>query len=287
MIIDFRVRPPFKAFCDLHIFRPREPEPDPVTVSGLRLDLPSYRSFEEKSIAAFLEEMDEAGIDMAVAMGRQSPPPYGSVPNEDLSELVTTYPDRFVAFGGIDGSQGEEALREIDRCREMGFKGVALDNGWCDPPLYDDDEKLFSIYQKCMEDGLIVSLTSSIFVGPDLTYCMPVHIQRVARRFKELTIVVPHAAWPWTTEMCGVAFQNPNVYLIPDFYGHIPNSPGATEYVRSANYFLSYRMLFASSYPVRPLKQSVEQFKDLGFELEEIRSRCLGENAARLLGLDD
>ena len=45
-------------------------------------------------------------------------------------------------------------------------------------------------------------------------------------------------------------------------------------------------MLFASSYPVRPLKQSVEQFKDLGFELEEIRSRCLGENAARLLGLD-
>ena len=286
MIIDFRVRPPFKSFCDLHIFRPRETAPDPFTVSGLQLDLPSYRSFEEKSIAAFIEEMDEAEIDRAVVMGRQSPSPYGWVPNEDLSELVMRYPDRFTAFAGIDGSQGEEALREIVRCHELGFKGVALDNGWCDPPLYDDDEKLFPIYEKCVEYGLIVSLTSSIFVGPDLTYCMPVHIQRVARRFKELTIVVPHAAWPWTTEMCGVAFQNSNVYLIPDFYGHIPNTPGATEYVRSANYFLSHRMLFASSYPVRPLKQSVEQFKALDFNSEEIRSRCLGGNAMRLLGLD-
>ena len=286
MIVDFRVRPPFKGFCDLHLYRPRPPNPDPVTVSGLRLDMPSYRSYEERSIEAFVEEMDEAEIDVGVVMGRQSPDPYGWIPNEDLAELVEAYPGRFVAFGGINGTKTEEALQEIDRCRAMGFKGVALDNGWCDPPLYDDDETLFPIYEKCMSDGLIVSITSSIFVGPDMMYCHPVHIQRVARRFNELKIVVPHAGWPWTTQMCGVAFQNPNVHLIPDFYGHIPNTPGAQEYVRSANYFLSYRLLFGSSYPVRPLKQSVEQFTALGFDSEEIRRRCLGENAARLLGLD-
>ena len=287
MIIDFRVRPPFKSFCDLHIFRKRDANYDPVTVSGLRLDLPPYRSLEEQSISAFLEEMDEAKIDVGVVMGRQSPPPYGWIPNEELAELVETYPKRFVAFGGVNGSKTDGALAEIDRCRGLGFKGIALDNGWCDPPLYDDDESLFPLYEKCMADGLIVSITSSIFVGPDMTYCMPVHIQRVAQRFKQLKIVVPHAAWPWTTEMCGVAFQNPNIYLIPDFYGHIPNTPGAEQYVRSANYFLSYRLLFGSSYPVRPLKQSVEQFKALDFDSDEIRSRCLGENAARLLGLDD
>jgi predicted TIM-barrel fold metal-dependent hydrolase len=285
MIVDFRVRPPFKAFRDLHLYRPRDPHPDPVTVSGLRLNMPAYRSFEEKSIDAFMEEMDEAGIDVGVVMGRQSPPPYGSIPNDEVAELVATYPGRFVGFGAVDAGTGDSALREIERCRGLGLKGIALDNGWSDPPLYDDDERIFPLYELCQREGLIVSLTSSIFVGPDMTYCMPVHIQRVAQRFKRLTIVVPHAGWPWTTEMCGVAFQNPNVYLIPDFYGHIPNTPGAEQYVRSANYFLSYRLLFGSSYPVRPLGQSVEQFKALPFDSEDIRRRGLGLNAARLLGL--
>jgi len=61
--------------------------------------------------------------------------------------------------------------------------------------------------------------------------------------------------------------------------------PGANEYVKAANYYLGHRLLFASSYPVRPLGQSVEQFRALPFASDEIRSRCLGGNAARLLGL--
>ena len=72
MIVDFRVRPPFKSVRDLHLYRPRDPNPDPVTVSGLRMNLSTYRSFEEKSIDAFMEEMDEAGIDVGVATQRQS-----------------------------------------------------------------------------------------------------------------------------------------------------------------------------------------------------------------------
>jgi predicted TIM-barrel fold metal-dependent hydrolase len=132
---------------------------------------------------------------------------------------------------------------------------------------------------------MIASFTSSIFVGPDLTYCDPVHIQRVARRFPKLRIVVPHGAWPYTVQICAVAFQCSNVYLLPDFYGHIPNMPGADEYVKAANYYLGHRLLFASSYPVRPVGQSVEQFKALPFDSDEIRWRCLGGNAARLLGL--
>ena len=286
MIIDFRVRPPYGGFCDLHLYRPRSSSVDPVTASGLSLNLEPSRSFDERSIEAFVEEMDQAGIDMAVVMGRQSPSPYGSVPNDDVAGLVNSYPRRFVGFGSVDGLAGQAALDEVDRCVELGFKGIALDNGWCDPPLYDDDERLFPLYERIHEHGLIVSLTSSIFVGPDVEYCNPVHIQCVARRYPELPIVVPHAAWPWTAVMCGVAFQCTNVYLLPDFYGHIPNTPGAEEYVRSANYFLSHRLLYGSSYPVRPLGQSIEQFRALGFESDEIRSLGLGGNAARLLGLD-
>lgn len=285
MIIDFRVRPPIGSFLTSALYNARDPNPDPVTARALQMDMPHYRSFAEKSFDAFLEEMDEAGIDLAVIMGRQSPPQYGSIPNEEIVAILKAHPKRFLAFGGVDGSTGEAALAEIERIKGWGFRGVALDNGWCDPPLYDDDPKLDPVYARCAELGLIVSITSSIYVGPDLSYSDPKHIQRVARRFPKLKIVVPHAAWPHTTLMCAVAMQCTNVYPVPDFYGHIPNMPGAEEYVRAANYYLGHRLIYASSYPVRPLGQSLEQFRALPFASEEIRRRCLGENAKRLLGL--
>lgn len=285
MIIDFRVRPPFKGFRGSFLYRPRNPNPDPVTMPGLQIGLEPYRSFEQQSMEAFLKEMDEAGIDMAVAIGRQAPSPYGGVPNEDVAELVNTYPGRFLGIGAVDGSRGKEAVAEIDRIVDLGLRGVAMDNGYCNPPLYNDDERLFPIYARCEELGLILSLTSSIFLGPDLTYSDPVTIQRVALRFPKLKIVVPHGSWPWTTKMCAVALQCPNIYLVPDFYMHIPNMPGADEFLKAANFYLSYRLLYASSYPVRPLGQSISQFRDLAFSDDAIRQRCLGENAARLLGL--
>jgi len=285
MIIDFRVRPPHAGFLSTAIFNPRDPNPDPVTARALQMNIPPYRSFSEHSMEAFIEEMDAAGVDLAVVMGRQSAPQFGSVRNEDIVDLLAHHPKRFVAFGGVNGSDLAGALAEIDRIIGWGFKGISLDNGWCDPPLYDDDSALFPIYERCAEAGLIVSITSSIYVGPDLTYSDPVHIQRVAKRFPKLKIVVAHAAWPHTTTMCAIAMQCSNIYLVPDFYGHIPNMPGAEQYVRAANYYLSHRLLYASSYPVRPLGQSLEQFRALPFDSDEIRTRCLGTNAARLLGL--
>ena len=270
-IIDFRIRPPFKGF----------------------LKTANYRNLTPPSIATFMEEIEVAGIDVAVVIGRQTPSsmryrgswglPYGSVPNDDIAELVGLYPNQLVGFAGIDGSTGDAALREIERCRELGFKGIALDNGWCDPPLYDDDERLLPIYEKCETDRLIVAITSSVAIGPDMDYSKPVHIQRIGNRFRELRIVVPHACWPWVELACTAAFRIPNLYLIPDYY---IGMPGAELYVRWANGRLSEQILFASSHPGGGgPRKALERYRNLPFASDEIRRRVLGENAAGLLGL--
>lgn len=232
---------------------------------------------------AFMQEMDEAGIDVGVAMGRDAPAPYNGIPNEDVAALVKEYPGRFIGFGAVSGMDVPRALSELDRIVDLGLVGVALDNGYCDPPLYDDDEKLMPIYERCQELGLIVSITSSIFVGPDLTYSSPVAIQRVAKRFPKLKIVVPHASWPWTVQICAVALQCTNVYLMPDLYLNVPDIPGSDEYLKAANSYLSHRFLYASSYPVRPMGQSLSHFKALPLASEDIRDRCIGQNAKQLL----
>ena len=286
-IIDFRVRPPFKRFRDSFLFRPRDPN---SKGSGISLNRPTYRSYEEKSIEAFIDEMDEAGIEMAVVMGRGPDRKVagrsGSQPNEDIADLLQTYPGRFIGFGGIDGSNVKAALQEIERAHAWGFAGIAMDNGWSDPPLYDDDETLFPIYKKCDGEGMILSLTNSIAVGPDITYSNPIQVQRVARRFRNLKIVVPHNCWPWITEMLGVALSS-NIYLMADYYVFVPHMMGTEELVRAAKSFLGDRLLFASGYPVRGLVESVQLVRALPFDSQDLLNRCLGENAARLLGLSN
>jgi len=231
---------------------------------------------------AFIDELDEAGINLAVVMGRSAPMPFGNVSNADVAELVATFPERFIGFGSVGGNQA--ATRDsVDEIVSLGLVGVALDNGYWN--LHDDDPGLFALYARLEKEGLILSLTNSIVIAPDLSYCMPVHIERVAIRFPALRIVVPHGAWPWTTQMCAVAFKCPNVYVAPDIYMHLPNIPGSDHYLQAANSFLSYRLMYASSYPIRPLGQSVRQFEQLGFESDEIRARCKGANAAELLRL--
>ena len=283
MVIDFRVPPPYKGFKTIP-FVPPSSTPDPVTMFGLHVDMDPIPSWEQKSMRLFMVEMDAAGIDMAVTMARFAPG-WGNVPAEDVAELVKEYPGRFFGFGAVDGKDPLSAIREVENIAKLGLQGVAMDNPRSTPPLYDDDERLLPIYRRCEELGLLLSLTSSIFIGPDVSYSMPVHVQRIARQFPKLTIIVPHGAWPWTVQMCAVAFQCTNVYLAPDFYMYLPNMPGADEYVKSTNYFLSHRLVYSSSYPVRPLKQSLEQFRKLHFASKQILQRCLHANAARLLKL--
>ena len=285
MIVDFRVRPPYKSFLTCHIFRPRPPIADPVKVPGLAIGRPPMPSFELRSWEVFLREVDDARIDHAVVMGRQSAGDFGWVSNDDVAEIVRGYAGRFIGFAGIDPSKPADAVREVKRAiTELGFRGVSMEPGWCTPPLYPDDPLIDPVYEVCQQLGAICAITASIFVGPDLSYSDPIHIQRVALRYPNLRIAVSHACWPHVPTMLGVAMQCLNVYLVPDFYGYIPNMPMALEYARAANYYLGHRMLYASSYPVRPLGQSIDEFRRLPLEPDVMR-RCLADNAVPLLGL--
>ncbi len=286
MVLDFRIRPPYKSYLDLHIFRSSPPPADPRKQAALTMNRGPMPSREEGSMEHFLAEMDAAGITRAVVMGRSSPTFYGRVDNGHIQELINAHPQRFMGFAGIDLADMEQAVVATEHwLQQPGFKGIAIDPQWEDPPFYPGDERLDPVYAKCRDMGGICSITSSIFLGPDMTYSEPVHIQRVALRFPQLPIVVPHACWPHIEGALGMAMQCANVYLLPDFYGYIPQMPMADQIVRATNYYLRHRILYGSSYPVRPLGQSLEEFKRLELD-QEAQANCLWHNGAHLLGLE-
>jgi predicted TIM-barrel fold metal-dependent hydrolase len=118
--------------------------------------------------------------------------------------------------------------------------------------------------------------------GPDLSYSFPVHFDRVAGDFPQLKLVVSHGGWPWVSEILHVAFRRSNVYVSPDMYLH--EAPGWEEYLKAANGFLADRFLYASCYPLAPVKEYAEWFLRLPLK-PETRERALWKNAAELLGL--
>jgi uncharacterized protein len=285
MIIDARVRPPFKSLKQVLAAAPgsRPPVKRSPLVSGYERP----PSMVQKSLDLFMEEMDEAGVEKGILVGRQAG--HRIVSNDDIAELRNMYPDRFpVAIAGIDGNDEKAAIREVERTiKDMGFKGIAMDPGWSVPPLYVDDKSLYPIYSKSAELGGILYLTCSLMQGPDISYAEPARIQRVANAFPTLQIVVVHGAFPFTNEMLGVMIANAplgNLWVAPDFFQFIPGFAGAQDWVEAANHYMGDRMLYASSYPVRPIKQSLEEFRRFRYE-PEVLENIMAKNAANLFGI--
>jgi predicted TIM-barrel fold metal-dependent hydrolase len=285
MIIDFRVQPPFKSFLGTHWFRPRPVTEDPIGGNPFGKGRWPIPSFDQQSVELFIAEMDEVGIQVAVVMGQRTGSRGGNAENDDVAELVRRYPDRFVGFGGVDPLDPtalDELKRSID---DLGCRGITLTPGWSDPPLYDDDPRVYPIYRACADRKVPVMITSSHYIGADMTYSMPTHIQKVALDLPELTIIVGHGCWPWTMQACAMAMRCHNVYLMPEIYMHPANMPGADDYVCAANGYLAHRVLYSSCYPTLTLWQAMEEFQRLPLSPES-RENMLWHNGARILGLE-
>jgi hypothetical protein len=228
------------------------------------------QSMVQKSVDLFLQEMDEAGVDKGILVGRQAG--HRVVSNDDIAELRDQYTGRFpLSIAGINGSDVPAALREIERTiTKMEFNGVAVDPGWWVPAMYVDDPRIYPIYAKCQELGVVLYLTCSLMQGPDISYAEPWRIQRVANDFPD--------------EMIGVMIANAalgNIWVLPDFFQSIPGFPGARDWVEAANHYLGDRILYASSYPVRPLKQSLMEFQRFPYK-QDVLENLLGRNAANV-----
>lgn len=285
MIIDARMRPPFKSLTQ--VLAPEPGARPSVKRSPLVSGYDRTRSMTQKSLELFMEEMDAAGVEKGILVGRQAG--HRIIENDDIAELCDRYPDRFpVALAGINGADVMAGVDEIDRAlTDMHFKGIAVDPGWWDPPRYVDDPANYPLYQRCAEHGGVLYLTCSLMQGPDISYAEPYRIQRVANAFPDLRIVVVHGAFPHTSGMIGVMIANAplaNIWVIPDFFQFIPGFPGAQDWVHAANHFLSDRILYASSYPVRPIGQSLDEFKRFSYS-PGVLDNLLYQNAATLFGL--
>lgn len=277
MIIDFRLRPPLGGFLNTLMYSAGERRDGFTRTVGFE---PSPAA-QQQSMDLLMREMDEAGVDKGVVVGRLAGT-LGSVSNDDVARIVLDYPGRFIGAASIDPTHRVAACKTISDAVANGFKAINIEPGSYPIPMYADDRRLYPIYAHCEDLGVPVILMVGGTAGPDLSYSDPIRTDRVLTDFPNLKVVVVHGGWPWVTEILHIAFRRPNLYLSPDMY--FSRMPGWEEYVKAADTFLADRMLYASSFPFCPVRDYKQWFETLPIRPENME-KVMGGNARRLLGL--
>ena len=284
MIIDFRVRPPFKGFEKLSLFgKTKAFQEFPFATPNTR----SIPSALEHSMPLFLEEMEEAGISKGVVLPRCSTStPWGAVTNDEVAEGTKQYSDKLVALGSVDpGADVRESVKEVERCiKSLGCRGIVVEPGFCATPLRPDSARMYPVYDRCAELGVPIVLTLSGLAGPDISYARPDAVHRAANDFPTLNFVIAHASYPYIYEAATLCTFLKNVWLLPDLYMHVETFVGREIYAKVLAMTQGQRVIFGSAYPYRDMRQSVEDVNSYGLPTE-LHEKLMYRNAEELLNM--
>ena len=203
-------------------------------------------------------------------------------------ETQRQHPDAiFGLWLQIDPRTGVEGARELRRCIDAsaGFVGVCVSAGGmgyaASDPVYDP------FYELSIEAGR----PALVLVGYNgggaglrggggvlLDLCHPRHVDALAARYPDLTIIAGRPAWPWQDDMIAVMLHKPNVWN--ELHGWSPKYLTET-LKREIARRLKHRIMFGADYPLFTYERLLADWRGLGYE-PDILDGVLYRNAERL-----
>lgn len=213
------------------------------------------------------------------------------VSNEEVRRIVDLYPDHFIGFASVDPFR-EDAIDVLDHAfKDLRLSGLKLHPS--KQKFYPDDERLWPIYQKCLQYNKPIIFHSGLSWEPNslAKYAHPLHYERVAVEFPLLRICLAHFAWPWIREMMMLLIKYPNVYtdtamLYMDSFSDFMERVFTKEMdplTLERNF--SNQVLFGSNTPrfrAFKLKAAIEELPLSA----NVKKKIFGENAISFLGED-
>jgi predicted TIM-barrel fold metal-dependent hydrolase len=259
---------------------------------------------DDPEAEGLLAEMDEAGIDKSIILpvdfGVALGDPEVSIEkvNKKYSELAQKYPDRLIAFAGVDPRR-KIALDLFKRCvKEWGMKGLKLHP--C-TGFYPNQKEVYPLLEKACEWKIPVLFHSGAMMVPLRSkYSQPIHFDDLGTDFPDLPIIVAHSGGIFGyTQMISIMSVKLNIMADISSWQVIATK-NYTFFCKALRELMDFvepeRIFFGSDSPsfrsVMSNKDWVELIKDLPekvtdsitFRREEITA-LLGGNAQKLLNL--
>lgn len=234
-----------------------------------------------------ITEMDEAGVDISVALG------YGwtdqdaaRLSNDYLLAAAAEFPGKIVPYCSVDPSWGEAALREVERCLSSGARGIgelhADTQGWSPEQV----EGLRGIMALANEAAVPVLVHASEPVGhsyPGKGATTPDRLLNLPAAFPDVAFIFAHfgGGLPFYALMPEVAATLSNVYFDS---AATPFLYRPDVYAISAAAAGSDRILFGSDFPLIRQSRAMRGVRGSGLNDADI-DLALGGNVVDLLGL--
>jgi len=216
------------------------------------------REIPDRVIERYFSVME--GVDRSIVVAFPQGPHLND--NDCIAHFARRFSDRVAGFSLIDPR--ERAIEQIDRARgEWGAKGVHL------APIYQnfkpDDEAYFPMYAHLEKHRLpVIWFQGSSFEAPDgpLEWANPVLLDKVARSFPELKMMIAHFGSPWFTEVVALIKKRPNVFTE---ISALSNRTWAlyNALINAVQYGVEEKILFGSEFPMQTPQQNREALQEV------------------------
>ena len=182
MIIDFRIRPPFKSFRETGLFKAWNNPPSSGAFALMAEGREPVISAKTGDYGQFMAELDEAGIDLGVIVGRFTKTDSvgsGNVTPEEILDFMNLYPGRFMGMPALDPT-APDALAQVRRMKSLGMKGICVEPFWLDKCYRVNDPCLMDFYRAVEEEKMTLVITLNWLCGNDTSWNEPKDIEDIA-----------------------------------------------------------------------------------------------------------
>ena len=258
--------------------------------------------YMDKDGSKLIRNMDASGVDMSFILALDWGYGYGEAKqsaneiNRFYGSIAKKYPDRLVAFAGIDPRR-PDAVEILDQavtdygCRGLKYHSTA--------GFYPDSEESYKVLEKAREFGLpLISHLGPISRPYKSKYAHPIYLDTIVTDFPELTVIGAHLGFCWWRELMNLVSVNRTTFYA-DFSGQQQRArDNFPEFCHVLRTFMdetgASRIMWGTDNPALertiPMKKWKEMIQNLPnsapdgleFKKEEIDA-ILGGNAERIL----
>ena len=212
------------------------------------------------------------------------------IDNGETAGWMKKYPHTFIGFGSVDPWKGKIAVNEVQRCADMGLRGMKFQQAA--QGFNPNEERFFPIYEAMIRLNLPAIFhtgTTAVAAGSPggrgitLEYCKPIpYIDNLAAWFPEMRIIMAHPSWPWHDDQLAVLRHKGNTYM--DLSGWAPKYfPAST--VHNINTLVQDKAFFGTDFPMMTPERWLNEFRELPLK-DTVRPKILLHNAAKFLGIE-
>ena len=239
------------------------------------------------SAEQLIERMDRDGVDVSVTLGMGwQVHEFAVEANDYILDSAKRFPDRLAPFITVNPALGDPAIAELERCADLGAKGVGELHSYAQGYRLDDEAVMRPFMEAAMARDLIVLTHSSEPVGhvyPGKGTVTPDELCRFIETYPEARIVCAHwgGGLPFYALMPEVAEALRNVYFdsAASPFLYTPNV-----FVNAVNLVGPEKVLFGTDYPLISHERLLGQVESQPLS-QDVRDAILGGNARRLLGI--